>query len=88
MHSTLKDWLMVVSWEKMHKEVFKGKMIPFGAKVNFKPSEARKSEAPSKFSPRSSPGIFCRIRIEFRNEMGQKDVSMVIGSDVNYYSCI
>ena len=29
------------SWEKMHKEKFKGKMIPFGAKVNFKPSDAR-----------------------------------------------
>ena len=31
------------SWEKMHKEAFKGKMIPFGAKVNFKPSDVRKS---------------------------------------------
>lgn len=46
------------SWEKMHKEIFKGKMIPFGAQVNFKPSEARKSEAPSKFSPRAIFGIF------------------------------
>ena len=56
------------SWEKMHKEVFKGKMIPFGAKVNFKPSDARKSEAPSKFSPRGIPGIFAGYEID-RNEM-------------------
>ena len=51
------------SWEKMHKEAFKGKMIPLGAKVSFKPSEARKSEAPSKFSPRSVPGIFAGCEI-------------------------
>lgn len=47
----------------MHKEAFKGKMIPLGAKVSFKPSEARKSEAPSKFSPRSVPGIFAGCEI-------------------------
>ncbi len=51
------------AWEKMHKETFKGKMIPFGSKVNFKPSEARKSESPSKFSPRSIPGIFAGYEI-------------------------
>ena len=60
------------SWEKMHKEVFKGKMIPFGAKVNFKPSEARKSEAPSKFSPRSSPGIFAGYELNSGMKWGRK----------------
>ena len=39
-------------------------MIPFGAKVNFKPSDARKHEAPSKFSPRSIPGIFAGYEID------------------------
>ena len=34
------------------------KMIPFGAKVYFKPSDARKAEAPSKFSPRGIAGVF------------------------------
>ena len=29
------------AWQKMHKEKFKGAMIPFGAKVTFKPSDAR-----------------------------------------------
>ena len=38
-------------------------MICFGAKVNFKPSEARKSEAPSKFSPRSIPGMFAGYEV-------------------------
>ena len=51
------------AWEKLHKEAFKGKMIPFGAKVNFKPSEARKAESPSKFSPRSIPGVFAGYEI-------------------------
>lgn len=46
------------AWEKMRKETFKGKMIPLGAKVNFKPSDARKAESPSKFGPRSIQGIF------------------------------
>ena len=60
------------SWEKMHKEAFKGKMIPFGAKVDFKPSEARKSEAPSKFSPRSIPGIFAGYEIDTGMKWGRK----------------
>lgn len=44
--------------------MYKGMMVPFGAKVDFKPSEARKSEAPSKFSPRSIPGIFAGYEID------------------------
>ena len=60
------------SWEKMHKEKFKGKMIPFGAKVNFKPSEARKSEAPSKFSPRSIPGVFAGYEVNIGMKWGRK----------------
>ena len=60
------------SWEKMHKEAFKGKMIPFGAKVNFKPSEARKSEAPSKFSPRSIPGVFAGYEVNTGMKWGRK----------------
>ena len=38
-------------------------MIPFGAKVHFKRSEARKSGAPSKLSPRSIPGIFAGYEV-------------------------
>ena len=61
------------AWEKMHlKEKFKGKMIPFGAKVNFKPSEARKSEAPSKFSPRGTAGIFAGYEVTTGMKWGRK----------------
>lgn len=60
------------AWEKMHKEKFKGKMISFGAKVNFKPSEARKSEAPSKFIHRSTPGIFAGYEVTTGMKWGRK----------------
>ena len=60
------------AWEKMHKEAFKGKMIPFGAKVHFKPSEARKAEAPSKFSPRGIAGVFAGYVLNSGMKWGRK----------------
>ena len=60
------------AWEKMHKEKFNGKMIPFGAKVHFKPSEARKSEAPSKFSPRGIAGVFAGYVLNSGLKWGRK----------------
>ena len=41
----------VSSWCKLHGEEFKGKMIPFGALVYFKPSDARAREQQHKFDP-------------------------------------
>ena len=60
------------AWEKMHKEKFGGKMIPFGAKVHFKPSEARKAEAPSKFSPRGIAGVFVGYVLNAGMKWGRK----------------
>ena len=73
------------AWEKMHKEAFKGKMIPFGAKVNFKPSDARKAESPSKFSPRSIPGIFAGYEISTGMKWSRKMLvwSMATMSTIN-----
>ncbi len=40
------------AWQKMHKEKFKGPKIPLGAKVIFKPSDARPREQDTKFDPK------------------------------------
>eukprot|EP00435_Cladocopium_sp_Y103_P064054 s683_g25.t1 len=48
----------VSAWCKLHGEEFKGKMIPFGALVFFKPSGARAVEQKHKFDPKGIPGIF------------------------------
>ena len=48
----------VSSWCKLHGEEFKGKMIPFGALVYFKPSDARGREQQHKFDPMGIPGVF------------------------------
>ena len=73
------------AWEKMHKEAFKGTMIPFGAKVNFKPSEARKAESPSKLSPRSIPGVFAGYEISTGMKWSRKMLvwSMATMSTIN-----
>ena len=48
----------VSSWCKLHGEEFKGTMIPFGALVYFKPSDARAREQQHKFDPMGIPGVF------------------------------
>ena len=48
----------VSSWCKLHGEEFKGKMIPFGALVYFKPSGSREREQQHKFDPMGIPGVF------------------------------
>ena len=48
----------VSSWCKLHGEEFKGKMIPFGALVYFKPSDAGAREQQHKFDPMGIPGVF------------------------------
>ena len=45
----------VSSWCKLHGEEFKGKMIPFGALVYFKPSGSREREQQHKFDPMEFP---------------------------------
>ena len=48
----------VSSWCKLHGEEFKGKMIPFGELVYFKPSNAHAREQQHKFDPMGIPGVF------------------------------
>lgn len=48
----------VSAWCKLHGEEFRGKMIPFGAMVYFKPSGAREIEQKHKFDPMGIPGVF------------------------------
>eukprot|EP00435_Cladocopium_sp_Y103_P052666 s90_g16.t1 len=48
----------VSAWCKLHGEEFKGKIIPFGALVFFKPSGARAVEQKHKFDPKGIPGVF------------------------------
>ena len=48
----------VSSWCKLHGAEFKGKMIPFGALVYFKPSGSREREQQHKFDPMGIPGVF------------------------------
>ncbi|MFM7990295.1 MAG: hypothetical protein ACKPKO_64370, partial [Candidatus Fonsibacter sp.] len=44
-------------WEMTHGEPFYGKLIPFGAKVVFKPSDT-KSDSTSTMEPTSLTGVF------------------------------
>ena len=46
------------AWLKLHKSEFPGMVIPLGAKVFFKPSDARERDQDHKFDPKSIPGIF------------------------------
>eukprot|EP00971_Amphidinium_carterae_P094910 1877943-Amphidinium_carterae.2 len=47
----------VSAWDRRHGEEFKGKLIPFGAMVNFKQTPV-KEDKQMKFAPRSVPGLF------------------------------
>ena len=48
----------VSAWCKLHGEEFKGKKIPYGAKVFFKPNVTRDVEQGHKFDSKAIPGIF------------------------------
>ena len=60
------------AWQKMHKEKFKGPAIPFGAKVVFKPSDARKREQDTKFDPKGLIGIFAGYVLESGQKWSRK----------------
>ena len=46
------------AWKRMTGEDFKGKAIPFGAKVFFKTTDTRDKTYAGKFDPKGIPGIF------------------------------
>ena len=60
------------AWQKMHKEKFKGPMIPLGAKVIFKPSDARWREQDAKFDPKGLYGVFAGHVIEAGNKWSRR----------------
>ena len=51
------------AWMKMHDSEFKGQLIPYGAKVFFKPSGARAIEQDHKLDPDAIPGIFAGYEV-------------------------
>ena len=46
------------AWKRMTGDDFKGKAIPFGSKVFFKPTDTRDKTYNHKFDPKGIPGIF------------------------------
>ena len=60
------------AWQKMHKEKFTGPAIPFGAKVVFKPSDARKREQSTKFDPKGLIGVFAGYVVEAGQKWSRK----------------
>ena len=63
------------AWQKTFKKKFKGPMIPFGAKVTFKPSDARSRSQDTKLDPRGLIGVFAGYVIEAGNKCGQDERS-------------
>ena len=60
------------AWQKMHKAKFKGPMIPFGAKVTFKPSDARSRSQGTKFDPKGLVGVFAGYVVEAGNNWSRR----------------
>ena len=46
------------AWCKLHGTDFAGKLIPYGARVNYKPPKTREAGQLHKFGPDSIPGVF------------------------------
>ena len=51
------------AWCKLHGSEFAGKLIPYGARVNYKPPKTREAGQLHKFGPDSIPGVFAGYHI-------------------------
>ena len=51
------------TWCKLHGTDFAGKLIPYGARVNYKPPKTREAGQLHKFGPDSIPGVFAGYHI-------------------------
>ena len=51
------------AWCKLHGSEFAGKLIPYGARVNYKPPKTRDAGQLHKFGPDSIPGVFAGYHI-------------------------
>ena len=49
------------AWCKLHGSDFAGKLIPYGARVNYKPPKTREAGQLHRFGPDSIPGVFRRV---------------------------
>ena len=53
----------ISAWCKLHGSEFAGKLIPYGARVNYKPPKTREAGQLHKFGPDSIPGVFAGYHI-------------------------
>ena len=53
----------LIAWCKLHASDFAGKLIPYGARVNYKPPKTREAGQLHKFGPDSIPGVFAGYHI-------------------------
>ena len=60
------------AWKRMTGEDFKGKAIPFGAKVFFKTTETREKTYAGKFDPKGIPGVFAGYVITTGQQWSRK----------------
>ncbi|CAE7949193.1 unnamed protein product [Symbiodinium sp. KB8] len=60
------------AWKRMTGEDFKGKAIPFGAKVFFKTTDTREKTYAGKFDPKGIPGIFAGYVITTGQQWSRK----------------
>ncbi|CAE7786659.1 unnamed protein product [Symbiodinium sp. KB8] len=60
------------AWKRMTGEDFKGKAIPFGAKVFFKTTDTRDKTYAGKFDPKGIPGIFAGYVIATGQQWSRK----------------
>ena len=51
------------AWCKLHGSDFAGKLVPYGARVNYKPPKTRDAGQLHKFGPDSIPGVFAGYHI-------------------------
>ena len=55
----------VSAWCQLHGSEFAGKLIPYGALVNYKPPKTREAGQLDKFGPDSIAGVFAGYHVGF-----------------------
>ena len=60
------------AWKRMTGEDFKGRAIPFGAKVFFQPTDTREKTYAGKFDPKGIPGVFAGYVITTGQQWSRK----------------
>ena len=64
------------AWKRMTGDDFKGKAIPFGSKVFFKPTDTRDKTYNHKFDPKGIPGIFAGYRCDPGEDPDLADIEL------------